>query len=199
MRQRLEFWFDFVSPYAYLAAIRIDDLAERVGVSVRWQPFFLGPMSKSQGWQDSPLNIPPVKERYMWRDVERLCRKYRLAFFKPPVFPQNSLLAVRVAIVALRERWLPAYVRAVFAANFSEARNISDPAIIAAILDRLGQKRAAWLDRAQSQEARVALFRQTERAESLGIFGAPTFIARGELFWGNDRLEDAFAWHGAHA
>ncbi len=199
MKQRLEFWFDFVSPYAYLAALRIDDLAARVGVAVRWQPFFLGPMSRSQDWQHSPLNLPPVKERYMWRDVERLCRKHRLAFFKPAVFPQNSLLAVRVAMLALRERWLPDYARAVFAANFSEARNIADPAAITAILDRLGQDAAAWLDRAQHQEARVALFRQAERAEALGIFGAPTFIARGELFWGNDRLEDAFAWHGDHA
>ncbi len=196
---RLEFWFDFVSPYAYVAALRLDDLAQRVGAAVRWQPFFLGPMSRSQDWRHSPLNIPPVKERYMWRDVERQCLKHGIAFLKPSIFPQNSLLAVRVATLALHERWLPDYARAVFAANFSAAQNIADPAVIAAILDRLGQNAPLWLDRAQDQEARVALFRQTERAESLGVFGAPTFIACGELFWGNDRLEDACAWHSAHA
>ena len=70
---RLEFWFDFGSTYSYISAARIDDVAERTGVVVSWEPFLLGPIFKEQGWNDSPFNLYPAKGRYMWRDLERLC------------------------------------------------------------------------------------------------------------------------------
>ena len=195
----LEFWFEFGSTYSYLSASRIEGVTGAVGVPVSWRPFLLGPIFEKQGWDDSPFNVYPAKGRYMWRDVERLCAKYRLPFARPSRFPRNGLLAARVACLASTqpEPWLPEFVRAVFRANFAEDREISDAAEIRSILDALGQPGAELVEEAQTPENKQRLRDQTQRAVEFGIFGAPSFVVGEELFWGNDRLEDALAWHQA--
>lgn len=190
----LEFWFEFASTYSYPAAMRIESLAARAGVPVTWRPFLLGPIFQAQGWADSPFNLYPAKGRYMWRDLERLCEKHGLPYARPAIFPQRSILAARLALAAGREPWLPALVRGVYVANFAQAADIAAPATLARVLGALGQDASAWLERAQSQPVKDALRAATEQAQARGIFGAPTFVARGELFWGGDRLEDALAW-----
>jgi 2-hydroxychromene-2-carboxylate isomerase len=110
------------------------------------------------------------------------------------VFPQNSVLAARVALAGEKADWYVPFIRAVFRANFAEDGNIASADVLAAILDGLGQPGRAILARAESPEYRPRLREQTARAEALGIFGAPSFIADGELFWGNDRLEQAIEW-----
>jgi 2-hydroxychromene-2-carboxylate isomerase len=189
----LEFWFEFASTYSYPAALRIERVVHAAGVEVAWRPFLLGPIFKAQGWNDSPFNIYPVKGRYMWRDLERICDALAEPWRLPTQFPRNSLLAARVACWFQTEPWLPELVRRVYRANFAADRDIADPAVIGAILAGLGQPPSA-LAAAQTDEAKAKLRTQTERAQALGIFGAPTFIAGGELFWGNDRLESAVAW-----
>jgi len=191
------FWFEFASTYSYLAALRIEDLAGARKLSVEWKPFLLGPIFQRQGWNDSPFNLYPARGRYMWRDLERRCLKYGLPFRKPTTFPRNSLLAARVACVAAGQTWLPALVRAVYSANFAADRDIADAAVIEEILVSLGQDGRDLLTRAQAPENKERLRRQTEEAWELGIFGAPTCVVKGELFWGDDRLEDALAWHGS--
>lgn len=191
----VEFWFEFASTYSYPAAMRIETLATRAGVAIAWRPFLLGPIFQAQGWSDSPFNLYPAKGRYMWRDLERLCAKHALPFARPAIFPQRSILAARLALAAIDEPWLPALVRGVYVANFAEAADISAAGTLGRVLDGLGQAPAPWLERAQSQAVKDALRANTERAQALGIFGAPTFVARGEVFWGGDRLEDALAWH----
>ena len=195
----LEFWFEFGSTYSYLSAARIEDVSAAAGVSVRWEPFLLGPIFAEQGWDDSPFNVYPAKGRYMWRDVERLCAKYRIPFTKPSRFPRNSLLAARVACLAkaTSERWLPEFVRAVFRANFAEDREIGDAAEIRSILDSLGRPGARLVEQAQAPENKLRLREQTRRVVELGIFGAPSFVVGEELFWGDDRLEDALVWTGS--
>lgn len=195
----LEFWFEFGSTYSYLSASRIEDVTGAVGVPVSWRPFLLGPIFEEQGWDDSPFNVYPAKGRYMWRDVERLCASYGIPFAKPSRFPRNGLLAARVACLASAEPapWLPEFVRAVFRANFAEDREISDAAEIRSILDALGQPGAELVEEAQTPENKQRLRDQTQRAVEFGIFGAPSFVVGEELFWGNDRLEDALAWHQA--
>ncbi len=188
------FWFDFASTYSYLAAMRIGDLARDRGVAVEWKPFLLGPIFKRQGWNDSPFNLYPARGRYMWRDVERRCRKYGLPFRKPTQFPRNSLLAARVACAAAGQAWLPDLVQAVYRANFADDRDIADPAVMEEILGALGRDGRALVARAQEQDNKDRLRGQTEEAWGLGIFGAPTCVVSGELFWGDDRLEDALAW-----
>jgi 2-hydroxychromene-2-carboxylate isomerase len=190
----LEFWFEFASTYSYPAAMRIEALAGRAGVTLAWRPFLLGPIFQAQGWNDSPFNLYPAKGRYMWRDLERLCGKHGLPYARPTIFPQRSILAARLATAALEEPWLPALVRGIYVANFAQQADISRPETLGGVLAGLGQTAQPWLDRAQAQPAKDALRANTDRAQALGIFGAPTFVARGELFWGGDRLEDALAW-----
>jgi 2-hydroxychromene-2-carboxylate isomerase len=190
----LQFWFEFASTYSYLAAARIERLAVSANVSLEWKVFLLGPIFRDQGWNDSPFNIYPVKGRYMWRDMERLCQRYALPFTKPSQFPRNGLRAARIACLAQNDPWCADFVRAVFRANFADDRDISQTGTLAAILDSLGQSSQEIIERAESAENKEQLRRQTEEAVRLGIFGAPSFVVADELFWGNDRLEDALAW-----
>jgi 2-hydroxychromene-2-carboxylate isomerase len=191
----LSFWFDFASTYSYPAAIRIAPLAREAGVTVRFCPFLLGPVFKAQGWNTSPFNLYPAKGRNMWRDLERLCGDVKLPFRRPQSFPQNSLLAARVALVGLNTTWGEEFCRTVFRAEFGEGRQIDDVGVISDILERLQVKSTPVLDAAQTPQTKASLRVQTEEARRLGIFGAPTFITEdGELFWGNDRLERALVW-----
>jgi 2-hydroxychromene-2-carboxylate isomerase len=191
----LDFWFDFASTYSYPAAMRIAPHAATAGVTVRFRPFLLGPIFKAQGWDTSPFNLYPAKGRYMWRDLERLCAQLDLPFCQPDTFPQPSLLAARVALVGLAHRWGEDFCRAVFRAEFGEASRIDDLATIARLIARFGVDPGDVLAEAQSEPVKTRLRDETQTAQQLGIFGAPTFVtADGELFWGNDRLEQALVW-----
>jgi len=216
----LDFWFDFASTYSYLAAVRIGPLAATADVRVRYRPFLLGPIFKAQGWDTSPFNLYPAKGRYMWRDMERLAADLALPLKRPDPFPQNSLLAARVALAGLgqdlaeqdlaeqdlaeqdlaeqdlaEQGWGQDFSVAVFRAEFAEARRIDDPATLTEILSGMNVDAKAAFEAAQSDGNKLRLRAQTEEAQRLGIFGAPTFTtADGELFWGNDRLERAVAW-----
>lgn len=191
----LDFWFEFASTYSYPAAMRISPLAEAAGVAVRWRPFMLGPIFKEQGWTTSPFNLFPAKGRNMWRDLERTCGALGLPFVRPTPFPQNTLLAARVALVGLAEAWGEDYCRAIYRAEFAEGRTVEEIKTIAGVLTGLGLDAGAVLDRAQSNENRSQLRAHTDEAQRLGIFGSPSFVtADGELFWGNDRLEAALNW-----
>lgn len=191
----LDFWFEFASTYSYPAAMRIAPLAERAGVAVRWRPFMLGPIFKAQGWTTSPFNLYPAKGRNMWRDLERICGALDLPFVQPKSFPQNTLLAARVALVGLSEIWGEDFCRAIYRLEFGEGRNVEELGTIADVLRSLGLDTRVVLDRAQSSEIKSQLRANTEEAQRLNIFGSPTLIAAdGELFWGNDRLEAALDW-----
>jgi len=190
----LEFWFEFASTYSYPAAMRVEEAARAAGVSVAWKPFLLGPIFQSQGWNDSPFNIYEVKGRYMWRDLARICEHLGLPLRHPSHFPRNGLLPARVACAGAGESWGPAFVRGVYSANFADDRDISRPEVVGEILAAVGADAKAVLERALSDENKQALRRQSDEAIARGIFGAPSFFAGDELFWGNDRLDEAVAW-----
>ncbi|MEJ1970719.1 MAG: 2-hydroxychromene-2-carboxylate isomerase [Rhizomicrobium sp.] len=195
MAGRLEFWFEFASTYSYPAALRVEKVAAAAGVGLRWRPFLLGPIFGSQGWNDSPFNIYPVKGKYMWRDLERICAREGLPLALPPRrFPQNGLKAARLALVGERQGWAPGFIRAVFTANFGQAKDIGDDAVLAEILNHLGVDASAALAAANTPENKAALKAQTGEAVTRGLFGAPSFTVGDELFWGNDRLEEAVEW-----
>lgn len=189
----VDFWFEFGSTYSYPAAMRVEDEARARGVELRWRPFLLGPIFKAQGWNDSPFNIYPAKGRYMWRDMERLCEAQGIPLRRPTRFPRNGLLAARVVACFEDEPWTGDFVRAVYRANFAEDREISEPDVVASLLESVGRS-ASLLERAAGDDAKARLRARTEEATALGIFGAPTLVAAGELFWGNDRLEAALEW-----
>lgn len=191
----LDFWFDFASPYSYPAALRIGALAEEAGVTINFRPFLLGPIFKAQGWTTSPFNLYPAKGGYMLRDLKRICADLALPFVRPDPFPQNSLIAARVAMIGLRELWGEEFCLEVFRSQFGEGRRIDDAEAIGRILTRLEIAPEPVLKAALSDENKAQLRDQTDDAARRGIFGAPTFTtADGELFWGNDRLERALLW-----
>jgi 2-hydroxychromene-2-carboxylate isomerase len=196
----LEFWYEFASTYSYLAAMRIEDAAQQAGVVLIWRPFLLGPIFQAQGWDSSPFNLFPDKGRYMWRDMEREAARLKLPFYRPKNFPQNGLLASRIALVGADVGWMPVFTRAVYAAQFGEGRDIADPAILSGILTGLGLDAQAIMAEALAEANKLRLRRLGEEARSRGVFGAPTFFAEdGEMFWGNDRLEQALEWAVAQA
>ena len=191
----LDFWFEFASTYSYPAMMRIGRRAREEGVAVNFRPFLLGPVFAAQGWNTSPFNLFAAKGRNMWRDLERICADLALPFQRPEPFPQNSLLAARIALVGLAEPWGEDFCRAVYWAEFADRRRIDDAETMRAILADLEVEPEAVLTAAQSNDVKDKLRRETAQAQRLGIFGAPSFLtADGELFWGNDRLENALAW-----
>src|SRR5215218_4995033 len=137
-RPVLEFWYEFASTYSYLAAMRIEAVAELAGVGLVWRPFLLGPIFKAQGWDNSPFSLYPAKGRYMWRDMEREAARRGLPFYRPETFPQNGLLAARIALLGADRGWTPAFTQAVYTAQFAEGRDIADPQTVTDILTALG-------------------------------------------------------------
>ncbi len=189
-----DFWYEFASTYSYPAAMRVADLARARGVALSWRPFLLGPIFVTQGWRDSPFNLYPAKGRYMWRDLERICESMGLPFRRPDPFPQNSLLAARVAL-ALPDESRADFSRAVYAAEFGRGESISDRDVIRALIAKLGLDPDAILSRAESEENKARLKAQSARAAEIGLIGAPSLVTQGgEVFWGNDRLEQGLDW-----
>jgi len=195
MSARLEFWFEFASTYSHVSAQRIEALAARAGVALAWRPFLLGPIFAKQGWNDSPFNLYPAKGAYMWRDMERVCADAGIPFRRPTQFPRNGLYAARIALAAESEPWVGAFVRRVYLANFAEDREIAQAQLLRELLVSSGcPDPGLLLERAGSDANKARLRERSEQALKLGIFGAPSFVVGGELFWGNDRLENALAW-----
>lgn len=187
----IEFWFDFGSNYSYLSMMRIQRLAADAGLRVVLKPFLLGPIFKALGWETSPFVLQAAKGRYVWRDMERQCQKYGLRWRRPSVFPRNGLLAARVALQGEGTAWEHAFCEQAMLANFADDLEIGDEAVIRAILDGLGLDADALIAAAQGDACKAELRARTAAAQSRGIFGAPMFLVGDEMFWGNDRLEDA--------
>ncbi len=193
-RPILDFWYDFASTYSYPCAMRIEPLARQHDIKIRWRPFLLGAIFVTQDWRDSPFNIYPRKGRYMWRDMERICARDNLPLKRPDPFPQNSLLAARVTL-ALPEELRGEFTRNVYKAEFGEGLPIAAPETLAKILGDMQLAAAAMLEKAASTDVKELLKTETALANTLDLIGAPSFVtAHGEMFWGNDRLEEALDW-----
>jgi 2-hydroxychromene-2-carboxylate isomerase len=188
---RLELWFDFGSSYSYLSVMRIDELARRLDVKIVWKPFLLGPIFKSLGWDSSPFVLQKEKAAYIWRDMERQCEEYYVPWTRPTQFARRTLLPMRVALLGAAEPWIGDFSRRVMQINFVEDREVDAPEVVREVLDALGLPSQDLLSAAQADDNKLRLREQTEQARRRGIFGAPTFFAGPEMFWGNDRLEDA--------
>jgi 2-hydroxychromene-2-carboxylate isomerase len=193
-RGPIEFWYDFASTYSYPAAMRVEAVAKAAGVDLVWRPFLLGPIFGSQGWNNSPFNIYPMKGRYMWRDLARICEADGLELNEPVSFPQNGLKAARLVLLGADEGWAADFTRAVYRANFGGQKDISSESVLAELLQALGLDAADLTARSNAPENKARLKTQSDEAAARGLFGAPSFTVGEELFWGNDRLEQAVAW-----
>jgi 2-hydroxychromene-2-carboxylate isomerase len=187
----IEFWFEFGSNYSYLSVMRIEDAARSCGVRIRWKPFLLGPIFRDLGMANSPFVLQKEKGAYVWRDMVRQCRKYGLRWVQPSIFPRLGVLPLRVALIGADAPWIGAFCRRVMELNFVLDEDINQAERLAPILSELGLPASAILAEAQAEPNKTRLRRQTEEARARGIFGAPTFFVGAEMFWGNDRLDDA--------
>jgi 2-hydroxychromene-2-carboxylate isomerase len=192
--REIEFWFDFGSNYSYLSVMRIEVQAAQQDVRIRWRPFLLGPIFRALGYDNSPFVLQKEKGAYMWRDMERQCQKYALAWLRPTTFPRAALLALRVAVLAADEPWIGAYCRHIMQLNFALDRDIGSIEVVSEALSDLGLPAQQIVAEAQSEANKLRLREQTEVAQAKGIFGAPMFFVGAEMFWGNDRLDDALAF-----
>ena len=188
----IEFWFEFGSNYSYLSVMRIEDEARRLGVHISWKPFLLGPIFRELGMENSPFVLQKEKGAYVQYDMTRLCRKYGLSpWVKPSVFPRLGVLPLRIVLLGAEQPWVGAFCRKVMELNFAHDRDINHPEQMAPILTELGLPGSDIIQQAQSEPIKARLREQTDEARARGIFGAPTFFIGTEMFWGNDRLEDA--------
>lgn len=195
MAAALDFYFYIGSTYTFLAVNRVEQVAARSGRTVRWRPFSVRDIMIEQ--KNIPFREKPVKAAYMRRDIERRAARHGIPFTTFPRYPiDTDQLATRTALAGVDGGWCPAFTRAVYDAWFLRDEDPGDPAVLAAVLGRLGLDAAATLARADSAELRDAYHRETEAAKAMGIFGAPTFVSGGEIFWGDDRLEEALEWSG---
>ena len=187
----IEFWFEFASNYSYLTVMRIEDEARRHGVRILWKPFLLGPIFRALGFETSPFVLQKEKGAYVWQDMARQCRKYGLRWVQPSIFPRLGVLPLRVALLGVNKPWIGAFCRQVMELNWALDKDINHAESLAPILTQLGLTASEILEQAQSEPIKTLLRQQTEEARVRGIFGAPTFFVGTEMFWGNDRLEDA--------
>jgi 2-hydroxychromene-2-carboxylate isomerase len=190
----IEFWFDFGSNYSYLSVMRIEALAAARGVRIGWRPFLLGPVFRDLGFDNSPFVLQKEKGAYVWKDMERQCRKYGIPLKRPSTFPRAALLAMRVALLGAEREWIAAYCRQIMQLNFAHDRDIGSMEVVSEALEELGLPARQIITEAQSDANKLRLREQTSAAAARGIFGAPTFFIGDEMFWGNDRLDDALEY-----
>lgn len=190
----LEFWLDFGSMYSYLSAMRVQALADARDVAVRWRPFMLGPIFENLGWQAAPFVQQKRKGAYVWKDMERQCEKYEIPWSRPSVFPRPSVYPMRVAAAFSSEPWVGEFCRRTMRLNFVDDRDIHSNDVAVEVLNGMGLPGAEMVQAAQIEPNRSRLRELGNQAQALNIFGAPTFFVRGEMFWGNDRLDDALAF-----
>lgn len=189
----LDYFFDLASSYSYVGTMRIEGLCQAAGVRLAWKPFLLGGAYKAIE-NYTPMFQIPMRVNYAWRDLERLCSKYGLPWDRPRSFPQRSLLANRAIVAALDQPWVGDFIRGLFRAAFSEQKDLSQPGTIELVLAGLKVDAAPILAAAESEPVKLKLRAFTDEAIARGIFGAPNAVVGNELFFGQDRLDDAVAW-----
>ena len=189
----IDFWYSIGSTYSYLTVARLPDLAARSGVSFRWRPFDVRHVMIEQN--NIPFMNKPVKTAYMWRDIERRAEAYGLTPALPAPYPLPGLvLANRVATVGLEEGWVEAYTRATYRLWFEGSQRAGEEPNLSASLEEIGQDPARVLEIAETDRIAEALAANTATAMELGVFGSPSFVVGTEVFWGDDRADDAIAW-----
>lgn len=193
MANELDFFFYIGSTYSYLSVYRADEIARRANVKLRWRPFNVRAIMLEQN--NRPFIGKPAKLRYMWRDLERRAARHGIPFKGIPEYPVDpESLAGRVAYVAAQEGWCAEFSKEIYRLWFLEGKPPGTPDHAASVIALLGRDPEIAIMRANSPEIRASYDAETEMAKSLGIFGSPTFVCGKEIFWGDDRLEDAIEW-----
>jgi 2-hydroxychromene-2-carboxylate isomerase len=190
----IDFWFSIGSTYTYLSVMRLAEVERESGVGFRWRPFSVRQIMIEM--DNIPFRTKPVKAAYMWRDIERRAAMYGLEAQVPAPYPLSEWdTANRVAVLAAAEGWVARYARATYRRWFEKGEEPGRDPNLAASLAEIGEDPRRVLAAAATPAIGAAYEAATEEARRLGIFGSPTFAIGCELFWGDDRLADALAWH----
>lgn len=193
MMSSMDFWFSIGSTYTFLSVMRLRHVEEQIEVAFCWRPFNVRAIMIEM--ENIPFAKKPIKATYMWRDIERRAAMYGLAPQLPAPYPLKELeRANRVAVVGAVEGWCQAYTIATYRRWFVDGQPAGSEPNLSASIAEAGQEPARVLDLADAVGAVEGLAAATETARALGIFGSPNFVVDGELFWGDDRLDDAIAW-----
>jgi 2-hydroxychromene-2-carboxylate isomerase len=189
---RVEFFFDCSSPWTYLAFHRIEELCSEAGAELSWRPILVGGVfnTVNPSVYEQRSKPVPAKARYYLKDLRDWARFYGLEIGQPPVFPVNSVRAMRAAYVALDRGLLPAWARAVFEAYWGELRDISQVEVLRDLAPRAGLDADDLLARIEKPETKQRLRSATDELIERGGFGSPTMFVDGDdMYFGNDRLE----------
>jgi len=193
----IDFWFSIGSTYTYLSVMRLAEVERTQGVRFRWRPFSVREIMIEMN--NIPFRTKPVKAAYMWRDIERRAAAYGLRPRLPVPYPLAQWdTANRLAVLAAAEGWVADYTRATIRHWFENGLRAGDEENLRATMQEIGQDFDRALALAAGPEVGDSYAAATAEARSLGIFGSPSFVVGRELFWGDDRLEDAVAWSRAH-
>lgn len=184
---KVEYFFDYVSPFAYLADTQLPALLARTRAEVVYRPFFLGGVMQAS--KNSPPITVPNKGRYMFTDIQRWAKRYGVPANPNPHFPVNTLNAMRAAVAAVDEPKFADFHKAMFRGVWVDGQNLADEAVLKGVIDAAGLDGAALLARSKDQAVKDTLRKNSEEAVERGAFGAPTFFVGDEMFWGNDRLD----------
>jgi 2-hydroxychromene-2-carboxylate isomerase len=178
----------------YLAVMRLEDVVRPAGLAVRWRPY--NPRTLFQEMNVFPFPDGAPKTKHMWRDIERRASAYGHPVRLPVPHPlKDSAIANRVALLGMREGWGPAFVRTAYRRWFHFGEENGGEPNIRAALETSGQNYECVMEIANSSETHRELELETDEARRLGLFGSPIFVVDDEMFWGNDRLEDAVSWY----
>lgn len=188
MPSDLEFFFDYGSPFSYIANSQLPEVARRTGCRVVYQPMLLGAVFKATG-NRSPVAEPvEAKRRHFGVDMARWVAHYGIPFASNPHFPINTVKLMRHAHAARRAGVFDAFHAAVFPAFWAEGLDLGDDAVIADVIARAGLDAPALAASASDPDVKESLRATTDDAISRGAFGAPTFFLGDEMYFGNDRL-----------
>lgn len=189
----LDFWYSIGSTYSYLTVMRLPEFARAARCDVRWRPFNVRHVMTVQN--NIPFRDKPAKTAYMWRDIARRAARHGLFPNLPAPYPLPGLvLANQVAVLAAQEGWVEAYTKATYRRWFECGDPAGQDPNLSDSLREIGQDPLRVLEAARAERIADALADATAEAMALGIFGSPSFVVAGELFWGDDRLEDAVEW-----
>ncbi|MDH4048246.1 MAG: 2-hydroxychromene-2-carboxylate isomerase [Gammaproteobacteria bacterium] len=184
MNKTLEFFYDYVSVYSYLAD---SQLAQLAGADIVYRPMFLGAVMQATG--NRPPGTIEAKRKYLHDDIARWAERYQLSLTMNPHFPQNTLNALRLAIVAQKEGCFAAVHRRLFDAMWVDQANLEDTEFLQKLAGDSGLGAQASMRATASQAVKEQLKSNTEEAVSRGVFGAPTFFLGKQMFFGNDRFD----------
>jgi 2-hydroxychromene-2-carboxylate isomerase len=186
--QAVDFYFDFISPYAYLAWTQLPALCARHGVQLRYKPILFAGLLNHWG-QRGPAEIAPKRE-FLWKDTHRMASRLKVPFSLPKTHPFNPLLALRLALPEVSMAQQEQVIDAIWSAGWVQGAELSSIDALHQALTASHLDADVLLDRANQPEAKATLRAATEEAVRAGVFGVPTYHVAQELFWGCDRLDD---------